>query len=213
MENSYMQIVEQSFEIIEDIKKGKYLDLLEYAGRTCYNSRAKISDGSAERLLKGLIANGHESVLEHEKISINIITSRSILAELTRHRLCSFSVASQRYIKYDNGITVIKPLFEEGTTKWTLWYESCLSAENTYLNLLQLGAKAQEAREVLPNSTATELVMTANLREWRTIFRLRTDPAAHPQMRQLMTPILKEFNKQLPVIFEDLVTNLKGVTE
>jgi thymidylate synthase (FAD) len=78
------------------------------------------------------------------------------------------------------------------------------ACEDTYLKLVDAGATAQEARSVLPNSLKTEIVTTANIREWRHIFKLRCDKAAHPQMRQVMLPLLAAFSQRIPMLYDDL---------
>jgi thymidylate synthase (FAD) len=129
---------------------------------------------------------------------------------MVRHRLASFSQESTRYCNYSKGkfgsqITVIRPCFwQERTDQYDTWYAACREAEVRYFRLLEQGAKAQEARSILPNSLKTEIVMTANLREWKTVFKQRTAPMAHPQMRQLMTPLLKNFKELVPVIYDGI---------
>ncbi len=130
-----------------------------------------------------------------------------MLAELTRHRLASFSVESTRYANYSkdkfgNEITVIKPFFwKEDSPQYQEWEKAMRACESSYMALIENGAKAQEARSVLPNSLKTDIIITANIREWIHIFNLRCHKASHPQMRQIMLPLLDEFNKRLPVLF------------
>lgn len=184
------------------------LETLERAARTCYKSEDKIANGSAERLIKSCIKRGHESVLEHVSVSVRIITSRGISHELVRHRLCSFSQESTRYVKYDGDMEFIRPvwMYDPNTSSESkdTWLRAMKDAEDSYKELLGLGLKPQDARGVLPNDVKTELVMTANLREWRTIFKLRCDKAAHPDMRRLMVSLLKGFAGNIPVVFDDL---------
>lgn len=152
----------------------------------------------------------HESVIEHFSITVRFICDRGVTHEMVRHRLASFSQESTRYCNYSKGkfgghITVIRPCFwEHDTPEYNRWYAGCLMAEQVYLDMLKSGAKAQEARSILPNSLKTEIVMTANLREWKTVLRQRTAPMAHPQMRQLMTPLLAEFKSLIPVIYDGI---------
>ena len=199
-----MQIINQSWEIIQ--KPDYPLQIIEKAGRTCYKSENKITEGSAEKFVKMILKSGHDSVVEHVLISVRFITNRGVTHELVRHRLCAFSQESTRYVKYDNNMEFIKPVWWD---KWTkeqqdLWTKQMISAEEGYLKLLQTGARAEEAREILPNSLKTEIVTSANVREWRHIFKLRCVMAAHPQMRQLMISCLKGFQKEFPILFDDL---------
>lgn len=185
---------------------------LEKACRTCYKSEDKICDGSDVAILKKIMHTDppHESVIEHFSVSVRFICDRGVTHEMVRHRLASFSQESTRYCNYSKGkfdsqITVIRPCFWlEGSFEYLDWKRACEQAEAFYILLLSKGAKAQEARSVLPNSLKTEIVMTANLREWKTVFRQRTAPMAHPQMRQLMTPLLAEFKSLIPVIYDGI---------
>lgn len=183
------------------------MELLEKAARTCYKSEDKISPGSAEKLIKTCIDRGHESILEHVSCSVRIVCDRGISHELVRHRLASFSQVSQRYVRYSDGVEFISPYgLTEGQK--AVWMTMCKQCEAAYKLLLDDGVSPQIARSVLPNSTATELVMTANLREWRHIFKLRTSKAAHPNMRELMKDMLSEFFSQLPVVFGGIKDNV-----
>jgi thymidylate synthase (FAD) len=153
---------------------------------------------------------GHESVIEHEKVSVRIICDRGVSHEIVRHRLAAYSQESTRFCNYSddrfgNEITVVEPLFfEPGTRNWEIWRDAMLAAEEAYFTLLRNGALPQEARSVLPNSLKTEIVVTYNLREWRHFFRVRTSGRAHPQMREITVPMLKEFKERIPVIFDDI---------
>ena len=226
-----MKIVNASYEILTDISPYGTLELeqIERAARTCYKSEDKITEQgeSAKKLIKNLIKNGHEAMLEHSQLSVKFICDRGVSHELVRHRMASFAQESTRYCNYSgdkfgNELTFVKPpwineklrpIFHQKYT-WDkmsneekivhLWYGHCGDAERTYLEMLDYGSTPQEARCVLPNSLKTEVVMTTNYREWRHILKLRTDKAAHPQMRELMIPLLKELKERIPVIFDDI---------
>lgn len=177
---------------------------LERAARTCYKSEDKIGPGTADKLIRAILKRGHESVIEHESITVRFICDRGVTHELVRHRLCAFSQESTRYCNYGKvgEVTFIKPLFWNNVfSLFSTWRNAMQHAEDAYLNLLTIGASPQEARSVLPNSLKTEIVTTANLREWRHIFHMRCSSAAHPQMRQLMVPLQKELAGLLPIIF------------
>lgn len=210
-----MKIAKSVF-IIEDIIYGDdLLQKIEKAGRTCYKSEDKITIDSAKAFVKKILASGHEAVIEHEKVTVRVICDRGVSHEIVRHRIASYSQESTRYCNYSkekfgNELTVIEPCFwnsgsESDKEKRAIWKESMKSAEKAYFNLIEIGASPQEARSVLPNSLKTEIVMTMNLREWRHFFKLRTADAAHPQMREIARPLLDEFKKQIPVIFDDII--------
>ena len=183
---------------------------LEIVGRTCYKSEGLITDTSAETFVRKLIARGHEAIIEHESISVRFICDRGVSHELVRHRLASYAQESTRYCNYSKSqfnseITLIKPCFlVEGTEAYRQWEWTMHRAECAYFNLLDIGLSPQEARCVLPNSLKTEVVMTANLREWRTVLRLRCSKAAHPQMREVMLMLLEKLHAAIPVVFDDL---------
>lgn len=210
-----MKIIDPYFEIINFPDEKNILYLLEKAARTCYKSEDKIKEDSSKDLIKRCIQSGHESVIEHQSATVRFVCDRGISHELVRHRLCSFSQESTRYCNYSKDrfsgeITLIKPMFCEDRVKMEIWKETMRQASEAYMNLIRAGSKPEEARSVLPNSLKTDIIVTANLREWRHIFKLRTSKRAHPQMRQLMIPLLDEFKKRIPVIFDDIHTSQNG---
>ena len=205
-----MQIIVARYEILDKIDGMEVLKKIERVARTCYKSEDYIKEGSAERLVKSLIDRGHEAMLEHFSITVKFICDRGISHEIVRHRMASFAQESTRYCNYSkdkfgNELTFIKPCFwEENTHEYFSWCESMGNAEKGYFELLKLRATPEQARTILPNSIKTEVVMTANLREWRHFLKLRTAQAAHPQMRELTIPLLKELKDKIPVIFDDI---------
>ncbi|MCD5406564.1 MAG: FAD-dependent thymidylate synthase [Desulfotomaculum sp.] len=182
---------------------------IERYGRVCYKSENLITKGSANTFVEKILNIGHESVIEHEKVTVLIATDRGVTHEIVRHRIGSYSQESTRYCNYQEQrfgkeITVIKPFFYNNRLEHEkLWIESCEFAEKTYFALLKNGFP-QEARAVLPNSLKTEIVVTYNFREWRHFFKLRCAPTAHPQMQQIAIPLLLQFKKHLTPIFEDI---------
>lgn len=210
-----MQIIKPSFIIETPIDGENILKQVEKAGRTAYKAEDKITADSAKKFVRKILDMGHESVIEHYNITIRVICDRGVTHEIVRHRLASYTQESTRYCNYSMGkfggeIMVIKPCFwdsgnEEDKKKYEIWENAIKSAEKAYLELIKLGASPQEARSVLPNSLKTEIVMTMNLREWRHFFKLRTSNDAHPQMREIAQPLLDEFKRQIPVIFDDIV--------
>lgn len=206
-----MKIIEPGFEIVDLLDGNEMLKRIERAGRVCYKSEAGITSDSAIRFVKNIIRSGHESVIEHEKITVKIICDRGVSHEIVRHRIASYSQESTRYCnyyaeKFGNELTFIKPYFwNKDFAKYKIWENTMLYIEKAYMELIEAGAKPQEARSVLPNSLKTEIIVTMNLREWRHFFKLRADNAAHPQMRQIALPLLKEFQNEIPVIFDNLI--------
>lgn len=205
-----MRVVKPSFEFMQEIDGKELLRRLERAGRVCYKSEHRITEGSAETFLAGIIKRGHESVLEHEKITVRIICDRGVTHELVRHRIASYSQESTRYCNYSNEkfgreLTLIQPCFwAEDDSKYQIWREQMQQIEDAYNRLTDAGATPQEARSILPNSLKTEIVVTMNIREWRHFFKLRAAPAAHPQMREVAGMLLTEFQKRVPVLFDDI---------
>lgn len=149
-----------------------------------------------DELMKYLsIPNNH-----HLRISVKFICNRSISHELVRHRVFSFSQESQRYCnysldKFSKNITFIEPLCLDDSSKYKYWINCMQSCEEAYFNLIDSKLKPQDAREVLPNSTKTELIMTGFVDDWKQFFKLRTSEAAHPEMRRLIVPLEKEFKE------------------
>jgi thymidylate synthase (FAD) len=206
----FMRILSPSFEIVYMPSGSEILKLIELAGRTCYKSEDRITKNSSREFVKMLLKSGHHSVIEHLSISVKFICDRGVSHELVRHRLASYSQESTRYANYSKDkfgkeISVIKPLFwEENTNEYKKWKDAMLNAEEFYMDLISSGAKPEQARSVLPNSLKTEIVMSCNIREWRHVLNLRCSKAAHPQIREIMIPLLAYFHKEIPVLFDDL---------
>ena len=196
-----MRIIKPSVSIESNISYEEALRIVENATRVCYKSEDKIKEGSAEKLIKGVIKAKHLGCIEHVSLTVKFICDRACSHQLVRHRLMSFNQKSQRYCKEDN-LEVIKP---EGLENTSLWLESCRQAENAYAELIRRGEKPEVARGVLPNSTATEIYATANLREWRHFFELRCDRTAQKDIRMLALELLCQMFEKYPVFFEDLV--------
>jgi len=206
-----MKIVEPDYLILTPINGEEVLHTLERVARTCYKSEGKIEDGSAERMIKMLIKNGHEAMIEFFDITVRFVHNRGFSHEMVRHRLCSFAQESTRYCNYSadkfgGEITVIQPywLDENHPGLENKWFMAMKETEKSYFQLLEMGLPAQAARGVLPNDLKTEINVKANLREWRQIFKLRCSPAAHPDMRRVMIPLLRELKERIPIIFDDI---------
>ena len=196
-----MEVIKSSVELVNPMSYKEALNITELATRVCYKSEDKMKEGSAEKLIKGIIKSKHFGCLEHVNLTVKFICDRACSHQLVRHRLMSFNQKSQRYCKEDN-LEVIKP---EGLENTSLWLESCRQAENAYAELIRRGEKPEVARGVLPNSTATEIYATANIREWRHFFELRCDKTAQKDIRMLALELLCQMFEKYPVFFEDLV--------
>lgn len=205
-----MKIIEPSFEILDKIDGNEIFKKIEKIGRVCYKSEDRITDQSATIFISNILKSGHESVIEHEKISVRIICDRGVSHEIVRHRIASYSQESTRYCNYSkdkfgNELTLIRPVFwKETSEEFKLWYDSMKNIEEVYNRMISMGVKPQEARSILPNSLKTEIVVTMNLREWRHFFNLRTSEKAHPQMREVACAILEEFQRKIPIIFDNI---------
>lgn len=218
-----MKIIKPSVKFMEPVDGAEILRKIERIGRVCYKSEDKITDGSAEKFVRGIIKSGHESVIEHQSISVKVFCDRGVSHEIVRHRLASYSQESTRYCnytgeKFDGEVTFIDiasgfkydSTKAEDLKKLLIWWAAMESAENFYGKLIAAGAKPEEARSVLPNSTKTEIVMTMNMREWRHFLRLRCSKAAHPQIREVSDMILEKFHAEIPVVFDDVYEEVRG---
>lgn len=217
-----MKLIKPSFLIEECLG----LSLIERAGRTCYKSEHKMHANSSAAFVRNLINSKHDAIIEHSLLSVRLVIDRGVSHEIVRHRPPSFAQESTRYCNYFSGVTFIIPPwthgFKEGeyNSEWELtkgldvnnsadimWAMSMLHAERTYVQLLSKGWSPQQARSVLPNSLKTEIVITTNFREWRHILELRalgTTGKPHPQMLEIMIPLLAEVKKRVPIVFDDL---------
>lgn len=185
------------------------IESVSMAARNCYQSEIKDYE-EEENFIRLLMKRGHHSPLEHINFSIKFTTDRGVMAELTRHRLASFSVESTRYVKYKE-IEFIEPYWagEQGLFADDIWARSCGNSESDYKGLLDMGLQPQQARCVLNNSMSVDIVMTCNLRELRHILKLRTAKDAHPQMVKLMTSLLETLKRDYPVFFENIMEEQK----
>ncbi|GHU96179.1 thymidylate synthase [Bacteroidia bacterium] len=205
-----MKIIKPTFVIESPIDGNQILQQIERAGRTAYKSEDKITPTSALTFAKMITQSGHFSVIEHYSVTVRVICDRGVSHEIVRHRLATYTQESTRYCNYTKGkfdaeIAVIAPCFwDAGDERYTVWKQAMTQCEQAYQQLIAMGATPQEARSVLPNSLKTEMVMTMNLREWRVFFTMRTAAAAHPQMREIAQPLLREFRQRIPIIFDDI---------
>ena len=203
-----MKLVEPWIKV-EKFDGVKIMKRIERACRTCYRSEGSVTEDSYKNLLKNCLNRGHESVLEHEKITVRVYSDIGSYKDLTRHRFASFSVESTRYCSYDknkygNEISVINPVYMEDKEVYETWKHGIEEMEKTYMKMKELGATTDMCREILPHSTAAEYTMTANIREWKHILSLRTTNHVHPAIRQVLIPLLLLFKEQMPEIFNEV---------
>lgn len=201
-----MKIVEPSVELLWITENPEFQ--IERAGRTCYKSEDRITADSARIFAGKMREHGHHAMIEHAVASFRIITDRGITHEIVRHRIASFAQESTRYCnysadKFENQCSFIEPPGLDETQR-PLWEKACLDAEQSYFAMMKAGCSAQIARSVLPTCLKTELVMTANFREWRHFIALRGTKAAHPQIRPLAFKIREILMQHAPSVFEDL---------
>lgn len=221
-----MKIIKPYIEV-EKYNSVKIMKNIERACRNCYRSEDKITELSYKNLITNCINRHHESVLEHEKITVRMTCDIGVYKDLTRHRHANFSIESTRYCnyskdKFDNQIKFIQPIFytdswlkanyegssfNEDELKSSLWYKCMEQIEDTYNLMSKSGCKPDELRMLLPHSTAAQVVMTANIREWRHILNLRCSKATHPAIQQLLIPLLLKFQKDMPELFSDIEYN------
>jgi thymidylate synthase (FAD) len=194
-----MKFVDQTFQILTKLDSDYILRRVEACGRICYDSDQTNDIEMTKKFVKKLIERGHESVLEHFSFSVLFVIDRAIANEITRHRIASFSQQSTRYVKFDE-LEIINHSIVNNND----YYLTILKCESTYKKMLELGYAPEIARDVLPLATATRLVMTANLREWRHFLKLRTARNAHPYLRSLAIGLLNELKNKIPVVFDDI---------
>lgn len=204
--------VEQKAELVQCTPDAE--QMLERIARVCYNSEDRMvcdcADGNCDKcrlrrgkFLGGLKERRHDSIFEHAVATFRLTTDRGITHELVRHRLASYTQSSTRYIKYDDGLPVIRPDFKTKEDE-EVWRAAMLAAEEGYRRLLDSGVKPEIARDVLPTCTAANIFVTANFREWRHILKLRLARGAHPKIRLLARMIWEQLTSLCPVYFEDL---------
>ncbi len=201
-----MRVVKQSAKLIWCTDQPERT--IERIARVCYKSEDKITKDSSGPFIRLLLQSGHFAMIEHASASFHLVTDRGISHELVRHRLASYAQESTRYCNYGgrkfrHSCTFVLPSnIDDGHKRIIM--SACRDAEHHYFYLVQNGTSPQIARAVLPNCLKTEIVMTANFREWLHFLKLRTNKKAHPQMVELANLIKKELVKLSPTIFTDL---------
>lgn len=200
--------IERAQILIPKFDENKVIKSLERYGRVCYKSEDKFEAKSSSGMLKTLVSKNHESVLEHEKLTMLFIIDRGVSHELVRHRIASYSQESTRYCNYSkdkfgNELTFINPIFFDDKER-KVWEDTMLFIEKNYFQLISLGASPQEARSILPNSLKTEIVVTMNFRSLRNFLRLRCSASAHPQIKEVAIPLLRYLKSKLEPLFADI---------
>lgn len=203
-----MKTVNQTVEIVTHVPPDKILAHLERCARICYQS----DTGNAEKLVRRLIRDGHESTIEHISITAIIVTDRGVTHEMVRHRLASYSQESSRYCNYSKGkfggeINVICPPGLDDPYALAVWDDAMRYAERAYMTLIRCGVHPEIARGVLPHNLKSQIVMTCNLREWRHFIKLRAlghHGKPHPQIKEIALMILEQLHEAVPVVFDDL---------
>lgn len=212
-----MKTVKPSYEILECPED--VLVNIERAARTCYKSEDKITHGSAEKLVRNLIKRGHMAMIEFGGfITVKFTSDRGFSHELVRHRMSSFAQESTRYVNYSKGkfgseitcidtenILKMKKVAPDVIAKAIVrQIEGWTYCQQVYMDLVEMGVPPEIARNNLPIGLKAEIVISANVREWRHISSQRADIAAHPRMRELMYPLFDELRERCPVIFDDV---------
>lgn len=203
-------ILEQPKIYVESYDGLKIMKNIERAMRTCYRSEGTITEDSYKRLLKMAIDSGHESVMEHEKISTRLRCSVGSYKDLTRHRVgTAWSIESTRWCnyskdKFDNQLHFIDPAYITDQEQRKIWENCMKDIEKSYIDGAAAGMKPDQLRTMLPHATAADVSMTCNIREWRHILRVRTQKDVHPEIRQILIPLLLNFKKTMPELFNDI---------
>jgi len=205
-----VKIVAPKVEVLTPLDGDAILKHLELCARNCYKSEDKITSDSAQLMVRKLLELGHEAMIEHYNLTVKLTCDLGVYKDLTRHRHVSYAIESTRYCNYSKGkfsneLSVIKPChIQEGTPEYRLWLETMQLIEKNYNAMAALGCKPDQLRMLLPHSVKADVVMTANLREWRHIFKLRCAPAAHPTVQEVMKMLLNKLRAEIPVIFDDI---------
>jgi thymidylate synthase (FAD) len=182
--------------------------LIEEAGRTCYLSLDRITDESEKNFIRNSIKRGHLSIIEHASATFRIKgASRAFTHQLVRHRVASFSQQSQRYVNESDFNYIIPPGIAENGEAGKLFRDFIETSKNTYAALITKGIKKEDARFVLPNALESEIVFSANFREFRFIFSLRLQKNAQWEFRRVCIDMLKILREHAPSVFGDFLIN------
>lgn len=207
------------FHGIELLKK------IEWCGRISHRSEDAQTDTSYERFIKAVvIGKGDWSIVEHASVSVEAVVDRGITHEWVRHRLGAYTQESTRFVNYETKMlpSFVVPdldssrqpeawghisLNELKHRRKTVWLQAIESVESAYAQLVTMGISPQLARSVFPNALAAKIIITYNLRMWRHFLIMRTTAEAHPQMKEVTIPLLGEFQKYIPILYDDIIPN------
>lgn len=210
-----MKIIEPSFGITSPADRTEGIDMLreiEALARISHRAEDKQTLDSWERFIKAVVVDkGDWSVCEHLVVTVIARVDRGVSHEWVRHRIGSYTQESTRFVNYQkkgNCLEFIKPVELEKTAIWETGLEQ---AENAYFTMLNMGVRPQEARSVLPNALATTIAVTYNLRSWRQFFLMRTSRETHPDFRCITIPLLAEFKKRIPLLYDDIEPNVRQI--
>lgn len=213
-----VKIAAPKVEVLTPLDGDAILKHLELCARNCYKSEDKITVDSARQMVRKLLELGHEAMIEHYNLTVKLTCDMGVYKDLTRHRHVSYAIESTRYCNYSKGkfgneLTVMKPChIKEGTPEYQIWLSTMETIEKNYNAMAELGCKPDQLRMLLPHSIKADVIMTANLREWRHIFKLRCAPAAHPTVQEVMKMLLGTLKREIPVIFDDIPYDCPALT-
>ena len=213
-----VKIAAPKVEVLTPLDGDAILKHLELCARNCYISEDKITADSARQMVRKLLELGHEAMIEHYNLTVKLTCDMGVYKDLTRHRHVSYAIESTRYCNYSKGkfgneLTVMKPChIKEGTPEYQIWLSTMETIEKNYNAMAELGCKPDQLRMLLPHSIKADVIMTANLREWRHIFKLRCAPAAHPTVQEVMKMLLGTLKREIPVIFDDIPYDCPALT-
>ena len=177
--------------------------LIESCGRTCYESYNKVTEDSHKKIIRHLLKNDHHSVFEHASATFRLTdVSRALLAQITRHRIASFSVKSQRYVKETDFSFVISDSISDDKEALASYLACMQFIEDTYNDLVKLGIAKEDARLVLPNACTTTIDITLNFRSLFNLFNLRGDIKAQWEIRRLAMAMLDLIKEHASTVFE-----------
>lgn len=196
---------------------------IEWNARISHRSEDARTETSWERFLTAVVMEkGDWSVVEHASATVDTLVDRGITHEWVRHRLFSFTQESTRFVNYEKKMpaSFVEPSWDDSMNPYTgdeslslndrrkkakeCWVNAISTAETSYRNLLRLGLTPQIARSVFPNALSSRISTTGNLRQWRHFFMMRTSKEAHPQMREVSIPLLREFQEKIPLLYADI---------
>ncbi len=207
-----MKVIDPSFELQRpaNLEEGiKQLQYIEQMARISHRSEEKQTEDTWKRFIQAVVMDhGDWSVVEHSYATVKFRVDRGVTHELVRHRLFSFTQESTRFVNgqksYPDGLEFIRPVSLPENCIWN-WEQAVGSAELEYFSMLDKGARPQEARSVLPNSLASTISVTGNLRNWRHILIMRSTQETHPDFKRVIIPLLAEFKNRIPLLFDDIV--------